>query len=296
MRDRGSIMRRADSPIVSFSRDGDAMSLGRGGPGPTLHMYGSTGLSVAPVSIASSERLAGDGNVVRGVRYGAREVFIPLLLESPSAGGLSELRRDLNARLAPHLGPVDIRIQDEVSGSDRMIRGYYKGGLEGDFGSGFHGRWQKLGLTFECPDPWWLGPEQVTELRINPGSKPFISTSATFFPVMLAQSTVQGRFQVDIQGAGPVLPVWEVVGPGEDLVISNGSARIEVGGAFAAGSPVVLDAASGRITPDRWADVSLRSRLFALEPGLQTITVSLVGAATDTLVRLTYRERYLEGY
>ena len=295
MRDRGAIVRRADSPIVSFGRDGDVMSLGRGEEGPTLHMYGSTGLGIAPVSVASSERLSGDGSIVRGVRYDSREVFIPLLLESSSAVGLSELRRDLNARLAPHLGPVEIRVQDEASGSDRMIRGYYKGGLEGDFGSGFHGRWQTLGLTFECPDPWWLGPEQTVELRINPGSKPFISQSVPFFPVMLAQSTVMGQFQVDVHGAGPVLPTWEIVGPGTDLVISNGRDFLEVAGVFANDSVTVIDAASGRITPDRWADVSLRSRLFALKPGPQTLTVTLVGATADTLVRLTYRERYLEG-
>lgn len=288
--------KRSDSPVVSFSRNGEVLTLGRGSDDPVLHLYGSTGLGLAPVSVASSDRLSGDGSIVRGVRYGAREVFVPLMLEAESTAALSEVRRSLTALLAPHLGEVEVRVQDPVTGTDRMIRGYLREGLEGDFGSGYHGSWQTLGLTFECPDPWWLGPEQVTELRINPGSKPFISTSATFFPVMLAQSTVQGKFQVDIQGAGPVLPVWEVVGPGEDLVISNGRARIEVGGAFAAGSTVVLDAASGRITPDRWADVSLRSRLFALEPGSQTITVTLVGATTDTLVRLTYRERYLEGY
>lgn len=286
---------RSDIPVVSFARDGDVMALGRDSGGPTLHLHGSTGLGLAPVSIASSERLTGDGNIVRGVRYGAQEVFIPLRLKSSSTGGLSELRRDLTTRLAPHLGPVEIRIQDPASGSDRMIRGYYKDGLQGDFGDGFYGYWQTLGLTFECPDPWWMGPEQTTELRINPGSKPFISTSVPFFPVMLAQSTVQGRFQVDIQGAGPVDPVWEIVGPGEDLTISNGSDVIEIDGAFAAGSSTVIDSAAGRITPDRWSDVSLRSRLFQLQPGPQTLTVTLVGATTETLVRLTYRERYLEG-
>ena len=64
---------------------------------------------------------------------------------------------------------------------------------------------------------------------------------------------------------------------------------------FRSGTSTVIDAATGRITPDRWADTSLRSRLFALEPGRQKVTVSLVGATTDTVVRLTYRERYLEG-
>ena len=284
-----------EAPIVSFSRDGEVFQLGRGPEDPVLHLYGSKGLGAPPVSIASSDRLAGDGAIVRGVRYGVRDVFIPLYMEAASSGDLSLMRRSLTALLAPHLGPVEVRVQDPATGSDRMIRGLLKDGLDGDFGDGFHGSWQTLGLIFECADPWWSGPEQTVELRINPGRKPFISTTVPFFPVTLAQSTVMGAFQVDVQGAGPVSPAWEVVGPGEDLLISNGRAVIEIGGAFPAGSTVLIDTATGRITPDRWSTVSLRSRLCQLDPGPQTLTVTLTGATTDTLVRLTYRERYLEG-
>ena len=287
--------RVSDSPIVSFARGGEVFELGRSGQDPVLHLHGSTGLGLAPVSIASSERLAGDGSIVRGVRYDSREVFIPLYVEAPSTGELSAVRRDLTALLAPHRGPVEVRIEDPATGSDRMIRGYLREGLDGDYGDGFHGFWQTLGLTFECPDPWWLGPERLVSLQVNPGSKPFLSNTVEFFPVMLAQSAVAGEFEVTIDGAGPVLPSWEVVGPGEDLRISNGTDVIEIDGEFEAGTSTVIDAATGRITPDRWADTSLRSRLFALEPGRQKIKVSLVGATTDTVVRLVYRERYLEG-
>ena len=283
-----------DSPIVSFSRDGRAIELGRSGESPALHLHGSTGLGLAPVDIKSSERLSGDGSIVRGVRYGARDVYVPLLLSGTELS-VAEARRDLTRLLAPHLGPVDVRIEDPVTGTDRMIRGYLRDGMEGDFGTDFGRSWHRLGLTFECPDPWWLGPEQIVELRIDPGSKPFISQSAPFFPVMLAQSSVQGQFEVDILGDGPVWPSWQVTGPGVDLTISNGQDVIEISGEFDASSPVLIETGPGRITPDRWADLSLRSRLFSLDPGQQMLTVTLVGASTDTLVRLTYQERFLEG-
>ena len=289
-------MRRwSDSPVVSFARDGQVFELGRSGLDPVLHLHGSTGLGVAPVDIAKTDRITGDGSVVRGVRYTDREVYIPLAVEAESAAALSEVRRTLNRLLAPHLGPVEVRIQDPATGTDRMIRGYYTDGLDGDFGDTFHGTWQTLGLTFTCPDPWWLGPERLVELRVNPGAKPFLSDTVPFFPVILAQSVVQGRFDVEIDGDGPVSPVWEVLGPGTDLRISDGSSVIEIDGDFAAESPVVIDTGSGRIVPDRWADTSLRSRLFDLAPGRHSLTVTLVSATADTLVRLTYRERYLEG-
>src|SRR5699024_6158157 len=163
-----------DSPVVSFARGGEVFELGRSGLDPVLHLHGSTGLGLAPVSIASSKRLAGDGSIVRGVRYDSREVFIPLYVEAPSTGELSAVRRDLTALLAPHRGPVEVRVEDPATGSERMIRGYYTGGLEGDFGDGFHGSWQTLGLTFECPDPWWLGPERLVSLQVNHGAKAFL--------------------------------------------------------------------------------------------------------------------------
>ena len=286
--------RWVDSPIVSFSRDGQALELGRSGEAPALHLTGSTGLGLAPVDIKSSERLSGDGSIARGVRYGARDVYVPLLLSGTELS-VAEARRDLTRLLAPHLGMVDVRIQDPVTGTDRMIRGYLREGMEGDFGSDFGRSWHRLGLTFECPDPWWLGPEQTVELRVNPGVKPFLSDTVPFFPVILAQSVVQGQFDVEISGDGPVWPAWEVLGPGTDLVIARGEDLIEIGGDFSPDEPVLIDTAAGRIAPDRWADTSLRSRLFALNPGRQTITVTLVSATEDTLVRVTWRERYLEG-
>ncbi|MFE7605781.1 hypothetical protein ACFU1Q_11525 [Brachybacterium paraconglomeratum] len=285
---------------MSFSRDGETFELGTSGLSPILHMYGSTGLGIAPVEVSDSERLGGDGSIVRGVRFGKREVYIPLRMEAETTADLSLLRRRLARLITPVSGDpaaslVDVTIQDPATGIERTARGIYKDGLDGDFGSGYHGYWQKLGLTFECPDPWWLGPEQTVELRVNPGSKPFLSDTVPFFPVVLAQSTVQGRFDVTIAGDGPVWPAWEVVGPGTDLVIARGSDRIKILGDFPAGSPVLIDTAAGRITPDRWDDTTLESVLFPLEAGRQTITVTLVGATKDTLVRLTYRERYLEG-
>ena len=469
-----------DSPVVSFSRDGQEFVLGRSGEDSVLHLYGSTGLGVAPVSVESSPRLTGDGSVVRGVRYDSREVYLPLFLESETVGGLSEVRRRLNRLLAPHLGPVDVRVVDPATDTDRMIRGYYTEGLDGDFGDGFHGTWQTLGLTFECPDPWWLGPERVNSLRVNPGSKPFLSegevsrrnlvpnpfgsgasgvdywrtvrgelSSSTddgefaarfvkdatdghsyldpstdyrpraestfrfsvdmktssrvkvglrvrayggaegeaalsyvfqapgdgwvrrsveapveampdggylralvhvddieagdsvllrramvevdppeddpyfdgdslgckwvggadgpesvmwdsekttpFFPVVLAESVVQGDWDIAVEGDGPVFPVWEVTGPGTDLRITRGDDRIEIDGEVRAGETLRIDTATGRITPDRWDDVSLRSRLFPLTPGTNHLNVSMVGATEDTIIRLVYRERYLEG-
>ena len=284
-----------DSPIVSFGRGGERFTLGRGQDDPVLHLHGSTGLGLAPVSIESSDRLTGDGSIVRGVRYGTREVFIPLLMEAESVGALSLMRRELTRLLAPHSGMVDVRIEDPATGTDRMIRGYFREGLEGDFGDGFHGAWQTLGLTFECPDPWWLGPERTRTLQLNPVVKDFLSDTTPFFPVILAESVVQDEWTIEVEGDADVWPTWEVTGPGTDLLIESDDARIFIAGTFLAGQVTRIDTAAGVISPDRWADTSLDSRLFPLRAGVNTLRVSMVNATVDTTVRLVWQERYLEG-
>lgn len=289
-----------NSPIVSFSRDGQAITLGRSGEEPTLHLKGSTGLGMAPVAIDKADRITSDGSVVRGIRRTDLELYIPLLVEQPSTGDLNLWRRELNRLLAPRTGDVeasyvDVQIEDPTTGSVRMIRGLYTDGLQGDYGDDTDGTWQALGLTFTCPDPWWLGTERVKEKQVNPGSKPFLSTTSNFFPVVLAESVVQDQWQIEVAGDADVWPTWQVTGPGTDLLIETDDARIFIAGDFAAGETTVIDTEAGRITPDRWANVSLDSRLFALKPGVNNVRISMVSATTATVVRLVWRERYLEG-
>lgn len=500
--------RMSEKPIVSFSRDGETFELGTTGLSPILHMYGSTGLGIAPVEVSDSERLGGDGSIVRGVRFGKREVYIPLRMEAETTAELSLLRRRLARLITPVSGDpaaslVDVTIRDPATGVERMVRGIYKDGLDGDFGTGYHGYWQKLGITFECPDPWWLGPERTRTMQIYRGSKAFLSRGATervnlaanpsfasltgafgagtiveasgasvalssdwssagdtsvkitpgsnvlaaawlspysaalirggdlagktitvaldmylpeaqsgasgafarslgigvmqadgsvgiaadawsepapneagvhrlvkvyevpegargiylsarngstsgpvfvdaltveegltggsyfdgdsegaswtgtphestsyivtpgsgtpFFPIVLAPSSIVGEYDVPIQGDGEVWPAWEIQGPGRDLTIQRGDDRIFIAGEFPAGSVTRIQTRPRRITPDRWDDVSLGSKLFPLRPGPNRIRITMVDAVPDTpdspgtLVRLVWQERYLEG-
>lgn len=290
-------MKWSDSPLVRIGRDGDWFELGRDPEAsPALHLWGSEGLGLAPVDIAKSDRITSDGSIVRGVRYSDREVFLPALLEADSMLELNRIRERLYDLLAPDLGPVEIQLEiptgEGQEPNRRSIFGYLTEGLDGKFGEDYYGSWQKLGLTFTCPDPWWLGPEQIRTLQVAPGSKPFLSQTVPFFPIVLAPSNVVGEWDIDIAGAGDVWPTWEIVGPGNDLLIQRGSERIFIQGQFAAGTVTRIQTDPARITPDRWADLSLDSRLFPLRAGANRIKISMVNATADTLVRLVWRERY----
>lgn len=281
------------SPTVSFSRNGQELVLGRSNE-DILHLYGSTGLGLPPVQIASSERIGGDGSMLRGVRYASRETFIPIAILKRTRKEATEARRQLYRLLAPHLGPVTIRVQDIATGSDRSIEGILKEGLEGDFGDTFHGHYQTLGLTFECLEPWWKGEEKVIELNLNPGTKPFISKTVPFFPVTLARSSAQGTFDIEIAGDDYVAPVWEFIGEGTDPTISNGKDNFVINTVLKPGQKVTMNMATGRMSPDLWQSVPLSSKPFKLAPGKNTIRATMVQASITSVIRATYRERFLE--
>lgn len=281
------------SPLVSFRRGEQVFSLGTRDEG-ILHLHGSQGLGLPPVDIQLVDRVGADGARVNGVRYKEREIFIPLLIHKRTLAECTQVRRELYSFLAPHRGPVEVVVEDPATGTVRRISGRYKGGLEGDFDSGFHGAWQTLGLKFVCPDPWWRGEQNLISLSVAPGVKPFLSETVPFFPVILSQSAVQDRFTVEIAGAGEVTPTWQVTGPGEDLMISNGAETFRVNHQLRAGETLAIDTARRRLTPDVWEKVPLSSRLFTLKPGVNHLHITMNGATPETRVNLVYAERFLE--
>lgn len=284
----------SDSPIVSFFRDGEELVLGRSLSKDIVHLYGSNGLGLPPVSVASSDRIGGHGAMTRGVRYDVRKVFLPILIHKQTFKDATEARRELYKLLAPHLGEVTIKIFDPPTGSTRTIKGLLIDGLEGDFGDGFHGRWQTIGLEFQCNSPWWESEERVIDLRLSPAEKPFISDWSPFFPVVIGQSTVNGNFIVSVSGDEPVYPEWTIVGPGSDLVISNGTQSFKILKDFKADETVTINMETGQMSPDLWSYTTLDSSLFPLQPGDNTLTISMVNADKESRVRGVYRERFWE--
>lgn len=296
----------AESPVVSFERDGRAITLGTQGSDPVLHIHGSTGLGLPPVDIATTPRIGGDGSIVRGVRYGSSTVFIPIDVLMASTGEMTAWRRDLTRALAPHLGPVTVRVVDPVSGSDRRIQGLLKEGLTGDFGDGYHGSHATLGLVFQCDDPWWRGPDRMLQQKIAPPLKPLIVDGTTrtdpFFPVMIGSATVLGAFDVEVGGDGPIDVVWEITGPGTDLVITVDpqdapSGVFSVSGEIRAGESIRIDGRTGTVTPvSTWDRISLSSQFVRLTPGVNRVRIQLTSATEDAVIRGTWTERFLEGY
>ena len=130
-----------------------------------------------------------------------------------------------------------------------------------------------------------------------------IEMVSPFLPIVLSSSTVQGESVINIGGDAPVYPTWVIDGPGTDLIIENDKGQsIKVLTEFDEQVTITTNPLRQDITspsmPDGelWEHVPTNSVFFSLEPGTQTVKMSMVGAKPNSLVRCLYRENYWAGW
>lgn len=290
MMEKAEVMvRREDGAAITFSSDlRDPVRLN----------HGAKGLGIAPVQFDTEAVLAGHGSVLRGSRLTERDILVPLMLEARSNAALDGVRDDLMRLLSPlDPSPLWLRVTAPESGTYREMRVYYAGGLEGDFGSSYWGRAQKVALEFKALDALWSGEPEVLTKRVKPAVQHFLSTTQPFFPVRLSSALVSGTLDVTVTGDAPTAPMWSITPPGEELMIKRRETgeRFYLAGRLTA--PLEIDMAEGRVEDtsgnDLWERVSLDSRLFELPPGPNRLEFTMINATEASAVTVTYRPRYL---
>lgn len=300
-------MRFDATPRVSFHRDGgDSLLIydAKYNHLPTL-IHGAQGLGAAPVSFSSNARLAGHGSTLRGKRLGERDIFLPLRLDT----GHMLASNNYRERILRFLSPLDDReltLRLDVPGRDgwREIPVHYAGGLEGDYGGDYRGNTESIGLELKATEALWRGEPVSISHQVSPATKPFLSTTEPFFPVMLADSTIAGRITVEVAGDAPTYPLWTITPPGEDLTIRHEESGSEFYLDGLLTENVMLDMSNGHLwsasDPDGdmlWERVPTdRGRMFSMKPGRNSIEFAMIGSTTDSMVHVTYAPRYLAGY
>lgn len=292
-------------PIVTLAGNGDEVTLDGVGSEFTLKP-GMTGTGLAPREHTFSE-LAGGGAVLRNSRSEKREITIPMDVFHGYGEDSYEKLEDSRRRLENIcLDKVEIRL--ETKDGFRSAFGRYQEGLEGDFATAVVNNWRMvLPITFVCEDPWWYGQERVLTQKVDAGRKPFLTSFAgaatiPFFPVVLASSTVDGAYVLDIKGDAETWPIWEITGPGEDLLIESVETgeRVFIEGEF--GETVTVDAMLGDIYSDTfargelWDRASKDTELFPLKPGVNRVKITMVNARPNSEIRLRYREVFRAGH
>lgn len=291
--------------VVSFHREtGVSYVLANGESDRTAHLLqGSLGLGVAPASFASTPVPGGHGSHLRGKRLDERDVFVPVLLEASSPAGLLEEKAKLERVLSP-VNPDPLWLRVQVPGRDeyREIQVYYAGGLQGDYGSEAGYDFLRLGLQFRSFSAFWSGAPQTITRSVDPGVKHFLSTTEAFFPIILADSTVDAQLRLTVTGDAPTFPVWTITPPGEDLTIVHTTTgrRFVMDGLIT--EPLTIDMGAEKLSsptitePELWKRTTADSHPFPLLPGENVLEFSLVGADAGSEVHIVYRPQYLAGH
>ncbi|MFJ3665076.1 phage distal tail protein [Streptomyces sp. NPDC090106] len=237
-----------------------------------------------------------DGNTLRGLRAGPREIFLPVAFFDTSRSGFMARKRSFFSTLNPRLGLGTLAMA-EADGSVRTIEAYCASGAEGDFGESNSGlRWQLVGLTFSCPSPYWLGEPVHAEYGAG--------ASGSFFPVLplvVRDSQVLGQTTIENPGDARSFPVWTINGPMTSAVITNNTTGLSfsVTASLSSSDVLVVDTRERVQTAvlngstNWWPNLATASVLWGLEPDENDVSLTLVGTDSTTVVQLDYQPRFL---
>lgn len=246
---------------------------------------------LAPLTTLETKRLG--SQLVKSIyRQEKRAVDFPFLFKAASEATLLSSIRSMLDVLSAGEGTLAVTRNDSVV--RELYRCYYVGGL----GEKGYVRAAEAVLSFDALDPYWYDPAD-TEVEFAIPAIP----EGTFFPILpvtLVPSSVLQRQTVNNPGV-QVWPIWTITGPGSDISLINETN----GRAFL--FETILDETDTLVIDTRplyktvqlnganaWADVpKTYADLWPLEPGDNSILVTVANATDVTLATLAYQRRYI---
>lgn len=254
----------------------------------------------APPPEFQTEGIPGQSGLrLREVKHTDREMTFPIWLTAQTEGELRHKLRQLVYAMDPTRGEGKIRVITPT-GDQREINCRYSGGLDvdetlGDT-SGIHA--QKAAISFRAFDPYWQDANSIT-VEYTTGS---VESFFPFFPLRLTSSEVFTDATLTNAGDVQAWPVWEIVGPGENISLINqtsGRRIVLEGVALANGESIVIDTQPGAKTlthsngANMFPYLSTASSLWPILQGGNAIRIEMSDSTETSKVILTYRPRYL---
>jgi hypothetical protein len=288
-------------------RDTDLSDVSWGNaPQAIILLPGSLGLDMPEFSQYVDTSPGFDGELSRGFRTEARDISLPILMHAPNRALFRVMRNDLFADLNPRLGaPGTLSIMDWNGTNLRSIECFYKGGLEGAIDDNEQGHcWAKYVLEFRAGDPYWLG-DTITPRPLTSGDE---TGWLPLMPIRVTASQILGNATITNHGQSVAYPTYIITGPATAINLINNTTgeslsityELEADDTLSINTrqgrkSVVLNAATEDET-NLFPYLSNDSTLWALAPGVNDVTFTLVGQAPETTLQFSYQERYLAAW
>ena len=248
--------------------------------------------------------LSSEGGLVKwgtGQRHGG---FFSSRLIAVSPGDVVTVEAALSHVAGPLVGHISLDVR-ALDADDQVIAGSqstlfsesYAGSYSGEYTVTDGAAYLVIGFFTEA-DVHSNTQARVENLSVRRAGDEIVGAySFPFFPIFLADSTVQGEHELTVEGDAPVWPVWEIQGPGKDVeIIGPCGGRLFVSGEVSTPITIVTEPgkrsirdASGLI----WERMKPGDdQFFPLEPGEQTVKMTMVGGNPESTIRAVYSENW----
>ena len=256
-------------------------------------LTGLTGQNIPSTKVRIDES-AGAGGTWRNTKRGIRDISMSITVIGSSRSDVeSKLRRLARLTQDANGATVVSAIYDDAS--ELTLDCHYATGAEGVWGGDVTGLiWCSWVLSFQAPQPYWQSAD-VESFSVTSGN-----TGRGLLPQLtkLRVSSSQALGVVTVNNTGDVeaYPIWNILGPVEDLVISNGTQSFGLNVAVAAGETITVNTETGTVIDDiganRYANLNPAPKLFSLLPGITSVSVNGINADANTRITCSYALRY----
>jgi tail protein len=229
------------------------------------------------------------GAVVQSIRHDVREFDLPLYAATTSYDALQVLLTEMAYDMDPVAGEGILRrISKSNALSDLFCRCVSGTGIEGEGANGPIAH--KPTLIFQAYDPYWY--REPVALRFVVGGQ---TGWFPMLPVHLGASAVIGDVQVENTGHVESWPTWTITGPGTDVTLTNNTTNetIAILRELSAGQQVVIDTYTGQVTGANWRRYLTRRVMWALQPGMNDLTLTMNNSTPSSTIDMVYRPRTL---
>lgn len=273
-------------------------------------VQGRSGLYMPPVKITedSLPGLGGaGGSRLRDQLYDSREIDLPLYLHCQDYSTLwsrySEIESWFRVRHDSSGRPIPGRLRvKRPDGSEREISCVYSGGLEGAEGQDVSGpNFRRMMLVLRASDPLWSARNPTLLVFTMVAGTTFFSTP--FLPVHLGASEVATGAVAANPGEELTWPVWQIVGPGVNPILTNNTTGLSLGLTLAltAGQSITIDTRprqktiiNDQTTANLYSALAPGSAtMWPLQPGDNTIQVLMSGATSASRLNLQFTPSFL---
>ncbi|CAB4152403.1 Siphovirus-type tail component [uncultured Caudovirales phage] len=245
---------------------------------------GVLGFGVPPVEVRISAS-ASDGGVWRSTKRGIRDVDLPITILGSDRADLEDKLRRLANLVQDTNGPTKI-VASYGDGTSFQIFAHYVGGADAAYGDDANGVMANWVLSFQAPQPFWESVTATNYVLQQTGGGRGLLPQLT--KLKLAGQYGFGDVTLTNPGDVPAYPVWAIKGPCTSATFSSNGVGFTYSATILSTDTITIDTAAGTVKDqagvNRYANLAAAPKLFPIQPGTQTVTVSAPGATSATQV------------